>query len=61
MNICVEEKIKVKLSAGEKLKYNSYLAKIDAARTTIEVDTYYFLAKQIIDTALDRQKILKNK
>ncbi|MFC0272584.1 hypothetical protein ACFFIX_14200 [Metabacillus herbersteinensis] len=48
----MKDKIRVTLSKQEKLLYYGYISKIDSANSLIEVETYYHLAKDIIEKSI---------
>ncbi|BCB02231.1 hypothetical protein [Bacillus sp. KH172YL63] len=48
-------KIVLKVSAVDKLRYQNYMMQLKRAETKVEADTYYRLARQILEKAKKQQ------
>lgn len=55
MKVYQQTRTKVYLTPTERLEYNGYLAKIETATTSIELETYHRIVKRMIEKALKRQ------
>ncbi|MGM0828513.1 MAG: hypothetical protein ACQEWF_16165 [Bacillota bacterium] len=48
-------KIVMKVSSVDKLRFQNYMMQLKRAETKVEADTYYRLAKQILEKAKKKQ------